>query len=348
MFNSLKENYRKRKIQDEIKEENKSKNSSSLNSNSNRNNNSKILPIIFHCREGSVTHYFHFFYGAMIPLIEYSLNPLNSDKVYHIVSDIGPFKRTLLELPLTIVSFETPDLSIDNISHDDKSLRKYETTNGIILPAYDSFGSDFYHDSFLRSKLNLTTMRSVFNYFEQTIPPYIKLFPTYDIVIIQRGSDNYYEQGCSNRQELFRTSGETRRSITNHHEMVERLKELYPNKVLNIVLERSSIYFQYHLFNSAKVIIAQHGASLANIFFMQNNPNGSIIEIITPWGKLGNHFKNLAEFFSINYYCVEQQNEHDDVNFHNICEIVNRIFPHENVTQNHQEINQECNEESNN
>lgn len=138
----------------------------------------------------------------------------------------------------------------------------------------------------------MTTMRYVMNYFTSTIPPYIDLLPNYDIVIIQRASHSYYGKGCLDRQEIYRTSGDTRRSILNHHEMVNEISSRYPQQVLNIVLERSSLYFQYKVFSNAKIIIAQHGASLANIFFMQNidDPSGDskvnmrhVNEIMTPW-----------------------------------------------------------------
>ena len=36
------------------------------------------MRIVFNCREGSVSHYYHFLYGALIPLIEFHVN--NPDK----------------------------------------------------------------------------------------------------------------------------------------------------------------------------------------------------------------------------------------------------------------------------
>jgi hypothetical protein len=305
-----------------------------------RGDHDNVISVVFHCQEGSVTHYFHFFFGALVPIIEYHLK--YPHHIFRIVSDLGPMKRLLVELPITIIEFQGPDLTSQGQYHDDKSLRRTRRPHEISLPTYDLFGTDFYSDPFFYRKLNFLTMNSVFNFFESTIPPYISLLPTYDIVIIQRATDIYYSQGCLDRQEIYRTSGDSRRSISNHQELVQRLESLYPQRVLNIALERSSIYFQYSLFRHAKVVIAQHGASLANIFFMQNKKamnstrasppaiiqsnQRHVIELMTPWGHRGNHFCNLANYFQVNYHRIDQESEHSDVDVEQVCSVVERCL----------------------
>lgn len=338
--------------------------SSSSSSLSSSRVPSNVISIYFHCQEGSVTHYFHFFYGALIPLIEYHL--AHPDHIFRLMTDIGPLKRLILELPITIIELFGPDLTSNGRFHDDKSIHRHQqlsqsssqrSPQEVHLPTYDLFGNDFYQDRYFKKKLNISTMISVMNYFTTTIPPYIDLLPTYDIVVIQRSSDIYYTKGCIDRQEIYRTSGDMRRSILNHHELVNELISQYPQQVLNIVLERSSLYFQYKIFSNAKIIIAQHGASLANIFFMQNIDNLSssrsheedeifinkgkkrrveenvnrkngkhVIEIMTPWGHNGNHFYNLSDYFNVNYHRIDQDSEHGNVNIEEICNVVKKCM----------------------
>jgi capsular polysaccharide biosynthesis protein len=78
---------------------------------------------------------------------------------------------------------------------------------------------------------------------------------------------------------LLKVSGKETRSIVNHKEFVEFIKKKFnKKKILNISLEYISIFDQYTLFNNAKIIFAQHGASLTNIIFMK--PKTKFIEII--------------------------------------------------------------------
>jgi len=105
---------------------------------------------------------------------------------------------------------------------------------------------------------------------------------------------------------------------------------------MNVSLERTSIYYQYHLFRSAKVVIAQHGGALCNIFFMQsslssgNNDRSSssrsskfstnersgdnvakVIEImpISIEGYKRSRYKNLANFCQVQYIHIDQSSE---------------------------------------
>jgi hypothetical protein len=344
VLSNLKDFYRKRRRDDEVEGSSIQRDSGTTLRSSEESTRQKddenVISVVFHCQEGSVTHYFHFFYGALVPIIEYHLK--HPHCIFRIVSDLGPMKRLLVELPITIIEFQGPDLASQGRYHDDKSLRRARRPHEVSLPTYDLFGTDFYSDQYFYRKLNSSTMRSVFNFFETTIPPYISLLPTFDIVIIQRATDVYYSQGCIDRQEIYRTSGDSRRSISNHSELVEKLESLYPQRVLNIVLERSSIYFQYSLFRHAKVVVAQHGASLANIFFMQNkesmnmshtSPESSqanrrhVIEIMTPWGHRGNHFCNLANYFHVDYHRVDQETEHGTVDVEQVCSVVEKCIP---------------------
>jgi hypothetical protein len=288
------------------------------------------VTVVFSCNEGSVTHFYHFFFGAMIPLIDHHLN--NPGSVYRISTDVGPMKRILCELPLTILELMGPYEASSRIYHDDKSMRRPLKSGELQLPAYDCFNELFYRDIYLCVKISKAIAARVLNFFASTIPPYIAEIETPFIVLIERAVDSYYSSGLMNRQEIYQTSGSERRSITNHRELVDALRSKFGRKFGNIVLERSSIYYQYHVFRKAKIVLAQHGAALANVFFMQGRLSASdssssghkstVVEFSPPWSREFQHFKNVCEFAGVKHIAVEQLRDHSEVNIENVIEIV--------------------------
>ena len=54
--------------------------------------------------------------------------------------------------------------------------------------------------------------------------------------------------------------------------------------------------------------------------------NSNLIEIMSPWGREGNHFRNLSDFLNINYGHVFMANDIDDVNIPELIRISERMF----------------------
>ena len=291
--------------------------------------------IVFQCLEGSVTHYYHFFYGAMIPLILHHLE--NPSAVYRILTDIGPMKRVLCELPLNVIEFKGPEhVGALGKFHDDKSLRRAVAPGETVVQAYDAYNSEFYRDEYVQ-KLSKTRMRKILQFFEDTMPEYVRSIPTYEVILIERATDSYYRAGCPDRTQIYKSSGAERRSLSNHVELVATLSAKYGSKFCNIVLERSSIYYQYHMFRNAKVVIAQHGAALANIIFMSNpsgspsktdadRPSGTVVEISPPWSRQSEHFRNLAEGCGVAHSSILQTADHSDVDINGVMRCVEGVF----------------------
>ena len=305
---------------------------------------SNTSSILFHCREGSVTHYYHFFFGALVPLIEYHL--ANPSKVLRILTDVGPFKLILCELPLTISELHGPNLTLQGHFHDDKSLHQVRQMGQISLKAYDCFNNDFFGSPHHFPRPPHETIRAINNFFHESVPFYIRDLPTYDVLLIQRAKDVYYKSGgCADRGHIFQTSGSERRSITNHEDLIAAIRAECSEAgqtFCNISLESTSIYYQYHMFSNANVVIAQHGAALSNIFFMARNGSSgvamstassrtdnqspvqapTVIEISPPWSRQFEHFKNLATYCEVNYSSVTQQQDHSEVNVSDVVELV--------------------------
>ena len=245
----------------------------------------------------------------MVPLIEHYENN-RSIAGYRIKTDIGPMKQLLTELPLNIVEIVGPD---NTLNRSDAQSRP----DHITLPAYDIFVAYIYgHGSAFRK----STITKVLSFFSETVPPYVKLIPTYDVILIERTNTERYYQSVE-KVEKEKLSGALLRSIANHRELTEALSKEYGCRFCNITLERSSIYYQYHLFSNARVVIAQHGAALSNAFFMKPEKGATVIEIFPPAAQVlqqfkagaRTHFINLAKHMGLRHVMVNQSSNHSDV-----------------------------------
>ncbi len=274
-----------------------------------------IFSVVFQGHEGfknSVTHYYHFFFAAMIPLIEYHLNNRSQINGYKIATDIGPMKRLLMELPLNFTEFVGADNSWSRI--EASNARSHSV---IALPAYDTFKDGLYGEF---DMLSSKTRTKVLDFFDATMPAYIRSIPTHDIVLVERTNEEQYYRSVESKQ-LDQLSGAMLRSINNHASLVAALRSEFGDQAFaNLILERASIYYQYHIFSHAKLVIAQHGAALSNMFFMRH-PNVTIIEIsppspnVLPQFKDGakSHFRNLAKHLKIRLVNLEQSGIHSAV-----------------------------------
>ena len=103
-------------------------------------------------------------------------------------------------------------------------------------------------------------------------------------------------------------SGIQRRSIGNFDELQSSLEANLGN-VLTIKLEKSSLAEQIGIFSIADVIVAQHGAALANLVWAR--PGTKVIEITArprnPWDKC---FPNLSACLGLDHNRVGQEGWH--------------------------------------
>lgn len=292
--------------------------------NINRDNRTTIISVYFLCNEGSVTHYYHFLLGALVPLIEYHIST-SQVKTYRICTDIGPMKRVLCELPLNIIDIAGPVIEKNNLrAHDDQSLYSGLVLKDgeVRLPAYDIFNSCFYMDDSY-PRLSRKTRSSVTEYIVTNIPFYIRSIPTKSILLIERTVELDYLDVSNSLSKVYMTSGSERRLITNHADLVNTLALKYGDDFINLSLERCSLYYQAHMFNNARIVIAQHDAALTNIFFMR--PSTNVIEISPPWSKSFHHFRNLSHFCNLNYDVINQHSDESEVDIDLIVHKIDEI-----------------------
>ena len=132
---------------------------------------------------------------------------------------------------------------------------------------------------------------------------------------------------ASCRPSHYSLSGSQSRSIANHAQLAQELSKIYgETRFENVSLERTSIYYQYLMFSRARLIIAQHGGSLSNIFFMKSHA-AAVIEISPPYNKKSLYFKNIAHFSEISYYSVDQETDFSDVDIEAILRLAEVAVP---------------------
>jgi hypothetical protein len=248
----------------------------------------KIYPL-----HGSVQNYYHFMMSVFIPIlldiIECSKKGI--EPVYIFNTNFGPMLRILMELPINI-KFRYSDIELCQNLDKDKLIEQK------LFKAYDMHPNPniLKRNLVMKKKgygdfLKHSDYTNINKWMNDNIKKYdLDLVKKYDILIIERKVHKSYEIVNSSKQsddksynnklkELFKHSGKELRSIINHKEFVKFIKNLFPKKkVLNISLEYTSIFDQYKLFNNAKLIFCQHGASLSNIIFMKKDTQ--LVEII--------------------------------------------------------------------
>lgn len=127
----------------------------------------------------------------------------------------------------------------------------------------------------------------------------------YKIILIERPYKPIITKDTS-KIFVLNTSGQ-RRLIYNHDNLKNTLSKLYGDDFINVSLDNLKFEQQYNLFKNAKIIIAQHGASLCNLFFSKPNFKTHFIEIAPKMiENYIDYIKNFCELCEINYYNVKQ------------------------------------------
>ena len=126
----------------------------------------------------------------------------------------------------------------------------------------------------------------------------------YKVILIERGKSKT-------------DSGAHRRSLVNHKVIENKLSKYFGSIFKNIILENISISEQVSLFMNAEIVIAQHGAGLCNIVWM-NTINSLIIEF-PPYPV--NTFKNICKAKGYKYAKIQP-------NAKRVIEICQKRMPH--------------------
>lgn len=225
---------------------------------------------------GSVEHYFHFLLGFCVPLVSrYTKIVQRRPGIRMRVRDCGPMTTRLrdLGLPLDVASRGAGDRRIRG--------RKIVNLCGRDHPRR------FSSAAFANFREFVAALPS-----EARVPEK----PRSIIMIEREKSAAFYRRRAEKRG-----SGKRRRNVRNHGQLVSALAGEHSD-FSNITLVGRTLKEQYLLFNSADLVIAQHGAALANIVFMKEN--AAVIEIGCPRSEDG-LFQKLASTMGVRHYLLE-------------------------------------------
>jgi hypothetical protein len=141
------------------------------------------------------------------------------------------------------------------------------------------------------------------------------------ILVIDRGPpDRYFLSALAE----IGGSGTQRRSIKNFNQMSEALTAEFKNVRVDR-LEGKSLSYQLALFQEADIVVAQHGAALANLVWA--HPRIGTVEIL-PRGLRPNIsvlFEDLAGCLGQRYEQVAQVHPHDEVSIDEVVGALHRL-----------------------
>ncbi len=230
---------------------------------------------------GSVEHYYHFLLGYLLPV---ALWQRREEKRRFFVRDCGPLNRLFGELASRWnLGFLSPD------EHRDEC---------VLGGASYVVGMDQitrYNANSLESATRNVTQ--ALGLAEWSVPQFE--MPT--ILVVERGKAHPFY--ASSRSESS-TSGIDRRSLPNQAEMSSALEDL--GHVQVVQLEDASLAEQVRWFGQADVVVAQHGAALANIVWCR--PGSGIVQI-DPTDR-GRTFSRLAETMGCSSEWIRQDSNH--------------------------------------
>ncbi len=262
---------------------------------------SRLLHLTIKPNAGSCEHYYHFLLGYLLPLAAYIVRRGVAEDRTILLRACGPLDRTLRELALPGL------LCCERFTH--ASIRKHlERSPWAEIDQIDGFdfghlpGEEIFYDAasigigvqFLRRRLAcaIETAKTEISASWTGSPR---------VLMIERGEPDPFYQ--SSLVEVKSSAGQ-RRSIRNHGELVARMAADYPG-FRSIRLETASLAEQVAWFGLTDILVAQHGAALANIIWMR--PNAHVVEIDpdTP-SNVNTLFRRLAEACEVSYACLRQ------------------------------------------
>ena len=235
-------------------------------------------------RMGSVDHYYHFILGFVAPLLLRPQTGLAGVRAQ--VRSCGILDDKLRELQIS---------DIDIVPYADWVGLK--ETAGRRLDQIFGYDHPDHYDAPAFARLRSIAMQRL----GLTQVPHNPR-----IVIVNRGESPSYYQTAP----VPSNSANLRRSVPNMPDLVEKLEEAgRPTEVVE--LENSTLKEQVRLFAGARIVVAQHGAALVNMVWME--PGGLIVEILPAMGTFTHFFSKLAQACGHRYVAVAQSGNHAPV-----------------------------------
>lgn len=280
------------------------------------------LHLSFAIHSGSCEHYFHFLLGFLVPLVHFMTNPggMASSPRNVYVRSCAIFDGILRSLGYSNL------IILPKTRHDDARncvvLSEQIPLRHATLKGFDEIepcaGSVFNAvAACLQNRLAkaISDERSAILHKvgNQAAPV---------IVVIDRDVPHPF---YSSPESEIRTTGRQRRSINNIAAVCENLRARYDNVIVT-TLEGKSLAYQIALFHTADIVIAQHGAALANLIWARASV--AVLEIMpqTLHPPTAAHiFPNLARVLHQTYRKINQTDIHGAAAIDELMETIGGI-----------------------
>ena len=253
---------------------------------------------------GSVEHYYHFFFAALVPLLDQARQGRLTGT--SCIRACGPMDTHLQALETAgLANFHTVDRRAIKLLCQQVAVSKQVHLHS--EECYDRAGvrADGYRPDVLQgvAEFGISTFAPQSN--------------EIDVLVIDRGDpDPFYLSSKS----AIPGSANTRRSIPNLPEVVEALTTS-GRDVQRVQLEQATLAQQIALFASANTIVAQHGAALSNVMWMK--AGSKVVEIIPASQGRRAHFSLLADVVGAEYAALDQADVHSPVDPDQILRAIN-------------------------
>ena len=248
-------------------------------------------------RNGSVQHYYHYLLGFLMPLC------INWDRIQSENQDSNIIVRSCALMDRITNEFNFKNLSIveydpswSDIYNAPPAFTYHRTIelDGYDFPKYYDIDAFKQFNDVVCARLDINNQHINYG----------------NIVLIDRlPPDPFYTSDKSEYRAA--SAGTFRRSIPNIPEIKKCADGILGNTSI-VALENLSLASQIQLFKSADIIIAQHGASLANLIWAR--PGTTVIEIL-PKQMAGlisvfDFFGDLCRFLDLKHKIILQDGYH--------------------------------------
>jgi hypothetical protein len=249
-------------------------------------------------RAGSRQHFYHFFFGVLLPFACH-LAETGSEEQPMVIRSCGPLDSLLHELALPRLMIAEKGQFANLMASLPESVADRVTLTGFDIHTeaaeYDAATLRVGCDWILK---RLATRLA--EYRERVAREWPE---TPRIVIIDRGKpETFYRSFLSERP--TRGVGSERRRVSNHEAMCIATKDRYPG-ARSVLLEGRSLAEQIALFQLADIMVAQHGAAISHMVWLPKN--AGVIEFTggEPWRFA--FFRKLAKALRTTHISFQQE-----------------------------------------
>lgn len=251
---------------------------------------------------GSVEHFYHFFFGYLLPFVEHCHGLRSSHRFA--LRDCGPMNRIFGQLDGFIIDVTPVHAVLSGIVG---TTQHRASMPRIIAPGFDAPNS-YSLERFARIR------RIVSRLYGAQIAAHAARYGSAAserlVLLVDRGPPPPEHLAPTTE---IRSGGSERRSVPNMTEIHAAIAGRHDT--LLVRLEECSLFEQIFLFSRAWRVVAQHGAALAHLLWAR--PDAGLIEILPNPDRLPPHrikgapyFSGLCETLGLPRQVVEQDHDH--------------------------------------